>query len=132
VLVTVILFWVARNLISGSASLKKLIETIDYNVNTTVDMLQRSIADVNTITERANGQMDRIEEVMENVQHLSGDARSSMHMIDETVSPILSNAHSVVAGGRKAVDTWNDIGAAEGAGGAGGGETVESDADGDE
>jgi len=64
VLLALTVYWVARSLISGSASIKKLIETIDYNVHTSVDMLQRSISDINAITQRAGDQMEHVESIV--------------------------------------------------------------------
>ncbi len=110
VLTTAILFWVARSLIDGSASLKKLLETVNENVERTVAELRKSIEDINEITEKAGGQMERVEEIVKDVRHAAGDARSILHATDETVVPIVSNMKSISAGLRKAVETWNDMG----------------------
>jgi methyl-accepting chemotaxis protein len=110
VLTTAILFWVARSLIDGSTSLKKLLETVSENVERTVAELRKSIEDINEITEKAGGQMDRVEDIVKDVRHAAGDARSILHATDQTVVPIVSNMKSVSAGLMKAVETWNDMG----------------------
>ncbi|HOX27811.1 MAG TPA: hypothetical protein PLQ76_01510 [bacterium] len=121
VCVTAILYWVARNLILGSGSLKKLIETVDYNVHTIVDMLQKSIDDINGITQRAGEQMDKVSEIMEDAhqtaedaRQVAADAKSTMHMIETTVVPTLISVKSISAGLKKGLETWreNDPGAA--------------------
>lgn len=110
VAVTVVLYWLAKSLISSSVSLNKLIETVDYNVHTTVDMLQKSIDDINVMTRRVGDNMDKLDSIVENVDNISSDVRSSMHMIDKTVVPTLTNLHSISAGARKAIETWNEYG----------------------
>ncbi len=102
-------YWVARSLISGSASIKKLIETIDYNVHTSVDMLQRSISDINAITQRAGDQMEHVESIVSDAQQVARDARVSMRLIEETLVPVLTNLHAISAGLRKGLDTWREM-----------------------
>ncbi len=110
VTVSLTLYWLAKSLISSSVSLKKLIETVDYNVHSTVDMLQKSIDDINLMTKRIGDNMDKLDSIVENVESISSDVRSSMNMIDKTVVPTLSNLHSISAGARKAIETWNEYG----------------------
>lgn len=104
------IFWVAKSLISGSASIKKLVETIDYNVHTSMDMIQRSINDVNLITQRAAEQMERIEAIITDAHEIAKDARSSMSMIESTVVPSLIGLHAATAGIRKGLETWRELG----------------------
>ena len=106
----VTVYWVARSLISGSASVKKLIETIDHNVHTSVDMIQRSINDINVITQRAADQMNRIEGIITDTREIAKDARSSMSMIESTVVPTLVSLHAASAGLRKGLETWRGLG----------------------
>lgn len=114
VCITVILYWVASSLIAGTNSLKKLIETVDYNVHETVDALQQSITDVNKITEQAGEEMQRLDQILKDFQNIARDGSSSMRLIDETLAPSLINLKSISAGLRKAVETWNDSGPADG------------------
>jgi len=109
VLLALTVYWVARSLISGSASIKKLIETIDYNVHTSVDMLQRSISDINAITQRAGDQMEHVESIVSDAQQVARDARVSMRLIEETLVPVLTNLHAISAGLRKGLDTWREM-----------------------
>ena len=110
VLVTAILYWVARSLISSSGSLKKLIEDVNVNIGGTVEMLQKSIIDVNEITRRVGDQMDRVEKIVGNAGDITEDLKTSADMINRTIVPTLGNLHAVAAGARKAVDTWNEYG----------------------
>jgi hypothetical protein len=114
IIVTAILYWVASSLIAGSNSLRKLVETIDYNVHETVDLLQHSIKDISEITERASNQMEKIEHITTDVQSVARDASSSMHMLETTLVPTLINLRSLTGGIRKSVETWNEAGAARG------------------
>jgi len=102
------IFWVARSLINGSASLKKLIETVDYNVHTSVDMIQRSINDINVITQKASDQMEAIEEIIGDGRQIGKDMRSSMTMIETTLVPALISLHALSAGLKKGLDTWRE------------------------
>jgi hypothetical protein len=102
------IYWVARSLISGSASLKKLIETVDYNVHTSVDMIQRSINDINVITQKASDEMDEIEAIISDGRQIGKDMRSSMSMIETTLVPALISLHALSAGLKKGLDTWRE------------------------
>ncbi|MFA6448263.1 MAG: hypothetical protein WCX65_02245 [bacterium] len=108
VALAVTIYWVAKSLISGTASLKKLIETVDYNVHTSVDMIQRSITDINTITQKASDQMERIEAIITDAHQIGVDARTSMSMIESTLVPTLVSLHAISAGLRKGLDTWRE------------------------
>ncbi|HOO57562.1 MAG TPA: DUF948 domain-containing protein [bacterium] len=117
VVLTAVIYWIAKNLISGSNSLTKLLETVDYNVQATVDKLQQSVSDVNKITEEASKQSERVEglvsdvsSITDDVSHITSDARETINMVNNTVVPILANVHAVVAGAKKAFETWNEIG----------------------
>ncbi len=110
VAITAILFHVARHLTSSTASLKTLIDTVDVNIRETVTMVQTSIDDVNTITKTTSGQMEKVEEIAENVRLTSGNIRTTMHVIEKTAVPLLGNFHAISAGLRKAIETWNDYG----------------------
>ncbi len=102
-------YWVARSLISGAVSIRKLIETVDYNVHTSVDMLQRSIGDINLITQRVGDQMERVESIVGDAQQVARDARVSMRLIEETLVPVLTNLHAISAGLRKGLETWREM-----------------------
>jgi hypothetical protein len=104
----VTIYWVAKSLISGTASLKKLIETVDYNVNTSMDKIQRSITDINVITQKAGDQMERIEAIITDAHQIGQDARSSMTMIESTLVPALVSLQAFSAGLRKGLDTWRE------------------------
>ena len=110
VTITVILYWIARNLISSSHSLEKLIESVKVNVNVTIEMLQKSIGDINRLTSDANGKMEKLDAIIDNVEELTADVKSATDMINRTVTPSLGNIQALSAGMRKAVETWNEYG----------------------
>ena len=108
VALAVTIYWVARSLISGTASLKKLIETVDYNVHTSVDMIQRSINDINVITQKASDEMENIEAIIDDGRQIGKDMRSAMSMIETTLVPALISLHALSAGLKKGLDTWRE------------------------
>jgi hypothetical protein len=111
------IYWVARSLISGTTSLKKLIETVDYNVHTSVDMIQRSINDINVITQKASDQMEQIEAIINDGRQIGKDMRSSMAMIESTLVPALISLHALSAGLKRGLDTWRENNPEAGGGG---------------
>lgn len=108
--ITVLFYWLAKNLVDSSASLKNLIESINRDVTTTVQMLQDTIKDVSEITEKVGAQTDRLDEIVDNAKKVSEDVKSTTGMVNSTVVPTLGNLHAVSAGVRKALDTWNNYG----------------------
>ena len=110
VCVAVTFVWLANSLVRGVGSIRNLIEEVDHNVQGTVVSLRAAIDDINVITRRANAQMDRVEKIVENVEQVTIDARSSMHLVDETVYPALSNVKAALSGIRKGMEVWRETG----------------------
>jgi hypothetical protein len=101
--VAVIFFWLSQSLIKSNESLRTVVGEIDVSV-------QRTIDEVGGITKRVAMQMDRVDEIVENVEHITADARSSMHMVDQTVFPALSTLKATLAGVRRGLEVWRETG----------------------
>jgi uncharacterized protein YoxC len=98
---------------SNTESIKTLVDHMDSRVDTLMDSVQKSIADINGITESVNHQMERVDQIVNNIEVATKDARTSVHMVNATVVPILANMHGIVGGLRKGVETWRETGARE-------------------
>ena len=109
--VAIVFMFLVKALIANTESLKMLIDHLDGRLDTAMDSVQQSINDVNKITERVNDQMDRVENIVQNVQHTTKDARTSVHMVNATVVPMLANMHGIMGGIKKGVDVWRESGA---------------------
>ena len=62
------------------------------------------------VTEEAGGKMDKLGTIVDNIEKISEDVKSSTDMINRTVSPALGNIQAISAGMKKAVETWNEFG----------------------
>lgn len=111
VVVAAMFMRISKALMANAESIRLLAEHIDARTGELMISARKSIEDVNAITERVGQQMDRVETIVGNIEHVSTDARSSMHMVDATVVPMLGNLHGLLGGLRKGVDTWNEQGA---------------------
>lgn len=110
VAVTVIFAYIAKALVANTESIKLLVDHLDARTGPMLESALKAIDDVKEITERVNGQMDRVENIVGNIEQATHDARSSMKMVDATVVPALSNLHSIVGGIKKGLDAYREQG----------------------
>ena len=108
--IAVVFSFLARALIANTEAIQKLVDHLDTRLDTALQSVQKSIDDVNGITQRVNMQMDRVESIVQNIEHTTKDARTSVHMVNATVVPVLANMHGIMGGIRKGIDTWNKTG----------------------
>lgn len=108
--IAVIFSFLARALMANTEAIQKLVDHLDARLDTALQSVQKSIEDVNGITQRVNMQMDRVEAIVQNIEHTTKDARTSVHMVNATVVPMLANMHGIMGGVRKGIDTWNKTG----------------------
>lgn len=104
--------FLVKALLQNTQAIQTAVSRLDKNLNIVLESVQKSIEDVNVITHRVSEQMDRVESIVDNIETATRDARHSVHMVNSTVTPMLANAHSIMAGVKKGVDTWK-AGAAE-------------------
>ena len=104
-----VIFWfLIKALVRNTESLRTLIGHVDTRLDTAMVSVQKSIEDINHITGQVNQQMDRVEQIVDHIEQTTRDARTSMRMVNNTVVPMLANAHGIMGGIRKGIDTWND------------------------
>jgi uncharacterized protein YoxC len=111
--IAVIFSFLARALMANTEAIQKLVDHLDARLDTALQSVQKSIEDVNGITQRVNMQMDRVESIVQNIESTTKDARTSVHMVNQTVVPMLANMHGIMGGIRKGIDTWNSTGGEE-------------------
>lgn len=111
VTITVMFAVIAKALVANTESIKLLVEHLDTRTGPMLESAQKAISDIKEITERVNGQMDRVENIVGNIEQATHDARSSMKMVDATVVPTLTNLHSIVGGIKKGLDAYREQGA---------------------
>jgi len=99
---------IAKALIANTESIRLLTGNLDKRLNEVSASVQKTLNEVNAITERVNGQMDRIENIVGNIEETTQDARTSMRMVNATVTPTLGNLHAIAGGLRKGLDTWRE------------------------
>lgn len=98
--------FMVKALLQNTQAIQTAVSRLDKNLNIVLESVQKSIEDVNVITRRVSEQMDRVESIVDNIETATSDARHSVHMVNSTVTPMLANVHSIVAGVKKGVDTW--------------------------
>ena len=99
-------YWIARALSYSTHSIKNLIDEVDVRLKKNMNDLNQSIGDINQITQRVSGQMDKVDTIVENIEHVTNDARTSVHLVESTIVPVFSNLYSLIAGVRKGVEVW--------------------------
>ena len=103
-------YWIAKALIYSTNSIRNLIDVLDVRLKKNMNDLNHSISDINEITQRVNGHMDRVDVIVENIAHVTNDARTSMHLVESTVVPVFSNLYALIAGVRKGIEVWKGAG----------------------
>ncbi|MEW5947511.1 MAG: DUF948 domain-containing protein [bacterium] len=104
--ISITFFWIARTLAFSTNSVRRLVEDVDSRLKENLDSLDASLKNVNRMTERAGAYMDRVDVIVGNLEHATGDARTSLHLVESTIAPLFANLHSIIMGVRRGVETW--------------------------